>query len=294
VIHVVLPPKHRGPACPFVQRTRALLKVLEGLEEPVMVVPSAEAYVPSPGDLVFFSYPEVHVLSPVPNVTHVECGVGYDTQPWGPLRVYESEAWRHYCFGKYGGSLDQRRNSWVIPWAFDSVAWTPGDGAGGYVSYLGRLMPDKGTTWLKELARRLPNIAFKVASTDDVCGLGRDVPTNVEFVGPILGEARSDFLGGASAHLCPSEFVEPLCGSAIEAMLCGTPVVCSNFGGFTESVIEGVSGFRCASLDEMIRALTTAHELDRRAVRAVTESRFGMVAAARRWKRALVQMRALA
>lgn len=292
MIHLVLPPKWRGPSCPFVQRTANLLRLLEGLGEAVTTVPSGEAYIPRQGDLVFFSYPEQHVLSPVPRVVHVECGVGYDMKPWGPLRVYESETWRHYCFAKHDEPLERRRRSWAIPWAFDAKAWPLGAGNGGYVSYLGRLMPDKGIEGLKALARRLADTPFKVASTDDVCGLGQDVPPNIEFVGPVLGAARALFLGNAFAHVCPTEFVEPLCGSAVEAMLCGTPVVCSNYGGFVETVCEAVSGFRCSTIDEMVRAVAFSHLLDRTVVRAVAEGNFGMGAAANRWQKALAQMRA--
>lgn len=281
------------------QRTVSLLRVLDILGE-AYAAHGDETWGWAEGDLIFYTYPPELGYAPlVKNATaviQVECGVGYDVAPWGPLRVYESEIWRHYCFAKHNEPLARRRNSWVIPWAFDRAAWPLGSGTGKYVSFLGRLMPDKGIRALVELARKLPDTLFKVASTDAMNGLwvrNEPPPSNVEFVGPVLGGDRAQFLGAAFAHLCPTEFVEPLCGSAIEAMLCGTPVVTSNYGGFVETVEEGVTGFRCTSVDEMVDAIKRADDLDRRWCRALTQQKFSIEAAVPRWRKALAQMRAL-
>lgn len=298
MIHVVLPPAYRPVSCPFVQRTANLLRVLDILGEPYSTHGN-EAWGWIEGDLVFYTYPPEPGYAPRvegATCTEIECGVGYDGAPWGPLRVYESEIWRHYCFGKYNEPLHRRRNSWVIPWAFDRDAWPLGSGAGKYVSFLGRLMPDKGISALITVARKLPDMSVKVASTDAVNGLwirNEPPPANVEFVGPLLGTARAQFLCDATVHLCPTEFVESLCGSAIEAMLCGTPVVTSNYGGFVETVEEGVTGFRCASVGEMVEAIKRAGEIDRARCRTLTQQKFSIEAAIPRWRKALAQIRAL-
>lgn len=298
MIHVVLPPVTRPSTCPLVQRTSSLLQMLGRLGEPVAVYAhETEPFGPTGyggraqhGDLVFFPWNETRPL--VPHTISVECGVGYETRPWGPWRVYESEAWRHYCFGKYEEPLERRRASWVIPWAFDPEEWPLGAGAGGYVSYLGRLAPDKGIKTILRLAHLMPDVRFKIGSTENAFALGRDVPPTVEFVGSVLERERAAFLGGAVAHLCPTEYVEPLGGSAVEAMLCGTPVVSSNYGGFTESILHGVSGFRCMTVDEMVRAIRDAETLSRDAVRAVAEARYSQNVVTEKWRIALAQMRA--
>jgi glycosyltransferase involved in cell wall biosynthesis len=298
VIHVVLPPAYRSVACPFVQRTANLLRVLDILDEPYSTH-GTEAWGWVEGDLIFYTYPSEPGYAPLVEgaaVTEIECGVAYDAPPCGPLRVYETEIWRHYCFAKYDEPLHRRRNSWVIPWAFDRDAWPLGSGAEKYVSFLGRLTPDKGIRALTEVARKLPSMSFKVASTDAVNGLwirNEPPPSNIEFVGPVLGTDRAQFLGAARVHLCPTEFVESLCGSAIEAMLCGTPVVTSNYGGFVETVDEGVTGFRCASVDEMVESIKRADEVERARCQAVTQQKFSIEAAVPRWRKALVQIRAL-
>lgn len=278
------------------QRTKNVRACLDLLGEQNVTHVAEEPFGAAEGDTVFHTYPPIDVdaarkahAAGYPGIRHVECGVGYDVAPHGPIRVYESEAWRHHCWGKYGSTLEERQQSAVIPWAFDLSEWPLGEGTGGYVSYLGRLFPDKGIKALFAAATALPKLHFKVASTDDRCGL-HGAPSNVEYVGPILGTARAKFLGAATVHLCPTEFVEPLNGSAIEAMLCGTPVVSSAWGGFTETVVEGASGFRCSSGVEIVDGIRRAPGLDRGDVRHLTR-RFSIEATAVKWKRFLSRNR---
>jgi glycosyltransferase involved in cell wall biosynthesis len=291
MIRIVLPPKHRGPDCPYVQRTKNLVRMLAMLGEAYEAYWDAESMQADPGDLVFYTMPMGPQVVPLGTIP-VECGVGYDLKPWGAYRVYESEAWRHYCFGKWDVSLKHRRNSWVVPWAFDPDEWPLGDGSGAYVSYMGRLFPDKGIATIIEIAKALPNVLFRVASTEH---WAYTALPNLEMVGPLYGTARADFLGKAVAHLCPTEYVEPLGGSAIEAMLCGTLVVCSTYGGFSESVMDKVSGFRCRDSAEMIpyiEALLNSWMVDRLVVRQHAMA-YAIQNVLPHWEHCLSQLRTL-
>jgi glycosyltransferase involved in cell wall biosynthesis len=260
--------------------------MLTMLGESYEVYFDSESLRADPGDLVFYTMPMRPQVIPLGTIP-VECGVGYDFKPWGAYRVYESEAWRHYCFGKWQVPLEHRRNSWVVPWAFDPDEWPLGDGSGGYVSYLGRLFPDKGIAAIFEVAKALPDVLFRIASADywSYAAL-----PNIEIVGPLYGATRADFLGKAVAHLCPTEYVEPLGGSAIEAMLCGTPIVASNYGGFTESVSG--RGFLCSSPAEMARAVEFGR-YPRESVRAAAMSKYSIGAVLPKWIMVLGQLRTL-
>jgi glycosyltransferase involved in cell wall biosynthesis len=89
----------------------------------------------------------------------------------------------------------------------------------------------------------------------------------LEYVGSVGSEERAKLMGGAAATLMPTIYVEPFGGVAVESMMCGTPVVTTDFGAFTETVVEGVSGYRFQTLQEAVDRTVAAMELDRQAVR---------------------------
>ncbi len=232
--------------------------------------------------------PNEETLPLLPGAISVEPGVGYDRKPTGALRVYESQAWRHHLWGKYGSTFEERRKSWVIPWAFDVDYWKPIKEKRSYISFLGRLAPDKGLLAVREIAKSLPSILFKVAGIGYVPTMSW--PNNVEFTGPVYGNERVTFLSRSLVHLCPTEYVEPLSGSAIEAMLCGTPVVSTDWGGFTESVIDGVTGWKGNTTKELTRFVGMAAAIDRAACRQSAVDRFSIESALPKWERAIKQM----
>src|SRR6202035_743657 len=77
---------------------------------------------------------------------------------------------------------------------------------------------------------------------------------------PVSGQARADLLSSAAAVFTPSIYVEPFCGVHVEAMLCGTPVLTTDHGVFNETVLHGVTGWRCRTVEQMMWA---AQNIDR-------------------------------
>ena len=93
--------------------------------------------------------------------------------------------------------------------------------------------------------------------------------------------------------ICPTGYVEPFGGVAVEAMLCGVPVITSPFGAFTETIVDGVTGFRCHTAAEFRAAAVAAGELDPATIRRYAEDRFSLAAVASRYDRWLGQLGSL-
>jgi glycosyltransferase involved in cell wall biosynthesis len=66
----------------------------------------------------------------------------------------------------------------------------------------------------------------------------------------------------AKAVFVPTQYFEPFGGVAVEAQMCGTPVISSDFGVFNETVLHGITGYRCRTLDQYVWAINNVHKLD--------------------------------
>lgn len=194
---------------------------------------------------------------------HIRCepGVGYE----GIISnfcAFESYAWMHYLYGKRG-IKDGRWFDCVIPNYFDveDFIFNPSPGK-SYLLFLGRLIARKG-----------PHIASQIAEACDmplvVAGAGKmdDTITNARYVGPVDISQRAKLLSDAYALICPTLYLEPFGGVAVEAMMCGTPVIASDWGAFSETVRNGISGFRFRTLMEAKDAVKAVETLDRNVVR---------------------------
>jgi glycosyltransferase involved in cell wall biosynthesis len=73
---------------------------------------------------------------------------------------------------------------------------------------------------------------------------------HIEHIGSIGVEQRAELMSKAKAVFVPTTYLEPFGGVSIEAMMCGTPVIASDFGAFPENVIHGLSGFRFRTIGE--------------------------------------------
>ncbi|HEX7900885.1 MAG TPA: glycosyltransferase family 4 protein [Planctomycetota bacterium] len=161
----------------------------------------------------------------------------------------------------------------------DLYRFTPAPG--GYLAFLGRLSPEKRCDRAIEIARRA-GLPLKIAGKVDVNDrdyfrsvveplLGK---ADVEFVGEIGDERKSDFLGDALALLFPIDWPEPFGLVMVESFACGTPVVAWRNGSVPEVMAEGVTGYMVDTVDEAVQAVQRVASLDRRACRAVFDARF--------------------
>jgi glycosyltransferase involved in cell wall biosynthesis len=56
-------------------------------------------------------------------------------------------------------------------------------------------------------------------------------------------------------------YVEPFGNMVIEANLCGTPAITTDWGGFTETVLEGKTGYRIRDFKSLLTAIESIDKI---------------------------------
>jgi glycosyltransferase involved in cell wall biosynthesis len=98
---------------------------------------------------------------------------------------------------------------------------------------------------------------------------------DVRWIGSANHQQKAELLRNAAALIFPIQWDEPFGLVMIEAMACGTPVVGVRRGSVAEVIDAGITGFSADTVEELAPLVEQAVKLDRRAVRAHGESRFG-------------------
>ncbi|HEY1867956.1 MAG TPA: glycosyltransferase family 4 protein, partial [Candidatus Cybelea sp.] len=153
--------------------------------------------------------------------------------------------------------------------------------AGEYLCFLGRFHPEKGTHLAIEIARRA-GVRLKIAAIpqDDAyfreCVLPFIDGDRVQFLGAVEREARNELLGDALGLVHMTTRPERFGLTIIEAMACGTPVLGARMGAIPEIVVDGVTGFLCADVDDAVGKVTMLAGLDRGACRTHVEREFSV------------------
>jgi glycosyltransferase involved in cell wall biosynthesis len=156
-----------------------------------------------------------------------------------------------------------------------------GAGQGGYLAFLGRISPEKAPDAAIRIAAQagMPlRIAAKVDRVDEEYFKTTIEPLlklgDVEFIGEIREDQKSEFLGNAAALLFPIAWREPFGLVMIESMACGTPVVAFENGSVPEVLENGVTGFIVHNELQAVEAVGRAIALDRDRIRAEFDRRF--------------------
>jgi glycosyltransferase involved in cell wall biosynthesis len=227
-----------------------------------------------PGDIVCHVWgPNMEVHDLLRDCHHIELSVGYTASPGLPFRVYESSAWMHWHYGK-AGQGNGGHYKWVIPSAFDADRWAFREKSDDYAIFLGRVTHDKGINTLVEVARRMPQLPIHVYGPGDTSHWAKDAPANLMFKGPVFGNERVDIVRRARCMLMPTEYIEPFGFSGIEAQLCGVPLIAASYGAFQETVVDGVTGYRCHTLADWVEAIKLSASLDRRQISALARNKY--------------------
>lgn len=150
-----------------------------------------------------------------------------------------------------------------------------------YLVFVGRCIDDKGPEVAVEVAKRVGRplvMALKRAEPheqaywEDVVAprLGGDE----EVYEDLPQEELLPLVAGAEAMVFPIRWEEPFGLVITEAMACGTPVVTRPCGAAAELVDDGVTGFLCDSVDDMVEAVGRLGSLSADACRERVERHY--------------------
>lgn len=210
------------------------------------------------------------IADALPNLRCVEFGIGY-SGTFSQFRVFESYAWMHTIYGSQhrgdASAIDGRWYDAVIPNAHE-VEDFPFEVPEDYFLYLGRLIDRKGFNIAVD--------ACKAAGARLVIAGPGTPPAGADYRGVVKREERGRLLSRARAVFMPTIYLEPFGGVAIEAMMCGTPVISTDWGAFTETVVPGLTGFRCRDFQEFVAATQQVGGLDRAWIRKYATARYGL------------------
>jgi glycosyltransferase involved in cell wall biosynthesis len=216
-----------------------------------------------------------------------------DIVPWGSVRIAAAIAGSSIVFAGASGSVYRQKSGngsygrWVTMHdgvemcKFDPVFSVPSDAP---LAFLGRLEAYKGAHNAIEIARRcgrkLIIAGNRVDKGSNADYFEREIAPHLDgdqirYIGLVDDARKSAMLGQCAAFLMPIEWDEPFGIVMAEAMACGTPVIAFDRGSVPEVVRDGINGFRCRSLEEAVAAVGKLSRIDRAAVRADCEARFG-------------------
>jgi len=211
---------------------------------------------------IIAGYAQKQIADSLPDMMTVEFGVGYGGS-FSKYRVFESYAWMHTCYGasRSGDPHSIDGNWWdtVIPGYLDPNQFPFSEEKDDYYFFIGRLIDRKGY-------RIAADVCFDLGKKLVVAGQG-EAPLGCEYVGVIGPEERGRLMSRAKAVFVPTIYIEPFGNVNVEAQACGTPVITTDWGAFTETVVDGVTGFRCRTFGEFKRAAIEAEKVDHRLIR---------------------------
>lgn len=216
------------------------------------------------------------IADALPEFMSVEFGIGYGAT-FAKYRVWESYAWMHSNYAGYKDptSVDGLFYDEIIPGYFDPTEFTFQENKEDYYLYLGRLTERKGYNIAVDVCKKLGKRLI-------IAGPGTP-PEYGEYVGVVNAKERSRLMAGATALFAPTLYLEPFGNIVPEAHFCGTPTITTDWGAFTETNINGLTGYRCRSFQEFCDAAENVKTLDPKVIRQRAVNNYSLEVTAQKY-----------
>jgi glycosyltransferase involved in cell wall biosynthesis len=233
----------------------------------------------TPGDIICIigGRAQEAIARAYPRNFPVEFGIGY-SGTFSNYRIFESYAWMHAIYGAQAGdaaAADGKFFDDVIPNYFEIEDFPEHNQDDDYLLFVGRLIDRKGYHLAAEIAEAA-GLPLKIA------GAGQP-PEYGDYYGVVGPEQRGRLMAGARAIIVPTLYLEPFGGVHVEAQLCGTPVISTDWGIFTETITNGVNGFRCRMFSEFVEAVEKTKDLDHATIRKAAQLRYSTQTVAKQY-----------
>ena len=230
----------------------------------------------------------------------VEYGIGY-TGTFSPYRVFESYAHMHNVYGLQGSDngkfYDAVIPNYFVPSDFNYKIEPVFEGENirvinepkDYYVFLGRFIERKGVQIAVEATRRLGAQLILAGQGVKDTTYGPNGTTlygdgltitghHIEHIGHVDVKQRAKLLANAKATFMPTTYLEPFGGVSIESLMAGTPVIATDFGVFSETIIHGLVGYRARTVGEFTQFASdeSLAALDRSSIREYAISNFSV------------------
>lgn len=205
------------------------------------------------------------VADAFPNHITVEYGIGY-SGVFSKHRVFESYAWMHYIYWETKTANGEFYDT-VIPNYFEKEDFEYKYEKKDYLLYIGRMVSRKGVQIAVEVAQRSGKkliLAWQWATQEGNTIKAWEFTVsgdNLEYVGSVWPEERKKLMAEATAVIMPTQYIEPFGGVAVEAMMSGTPVITTDFGAFTETILHGKTWYRCKTMEQFVWAVNNIKKI---------------------------------
>lgn len=150
----------------------------------------------------------------------------------------------------------------------------------GYLLYVGRITPIKGTHIAVKLAHQLKLPLILAAKLDDNQRNYFDqkvapyLSDQIQWIGEVDEQKRNQLMSRAKCFLHPGLWDEPFGLTMIEAMACGCPVVAFRKGSIPEVVEHGKTGFVANNEAEFAKYIGLTETINRKYCRVRALQRF--------------------
>jgi glycosyltransferase involved in cell wall biosynthesis len=269
---------------------RAAAELIQRAKGDIVLLSNGNPFLPLEAGVRAFHENDVVICEPF---------VGYEGIFTGYC-AFESHAWRNHVYGLNGW----RQGRWydtTIPNFFDKRDFPYlNSGDGDFLLYVGRVIERKGVREAVELAKacKMKLVIAGPGVKDSGPGFieGDDIRLEYKglvYAGTVNPDERAQLMAAAKALVCPTLYVEPFGGVAVEAMMCGTPVLSTDWGAFVETIEHGKTGFRFNTLQEGVDAVDKLSSLKPASIARCANRKYELKAVKPQFDRWFGQLRGL-